>query len=94
MKRNKIVSFVIKHKTPLFVLYSILTFGLGIWFIVITVLGTTGVDWAKAWKEIYNKWALVALCIVYSIVKDAYFESLMKDDDKLDEAEKDSPSLK
>lgn len=94
MKQNKISGFVSRHKTPLFVLYSILTFGLGIWFIVITVLGTMGADWAKAWKEVYNKWALIALCIVYSIVKNRYFESLLKDDDKLDKADNDSPSLK
>ena len=94
MKQNKILGFVSRHKTPLFVLYSIITFGLGIWFIVITVLGTMGADWAKAWKEVYNKWVLIALCIVYSIVKNRYFDSLLEDDDKLDKADNDSPSLK
>lgn len=94
MKQNKILSFVSKYKTPLFVLYSIITFALGIWFIVVTILGTTGVDWAKAWKAVYNKWVLIAFCVVYCFVENIYFESLSKDDDKLDEAEKDSPSLK
>lgn len=53
-----------------------------------------GADWAKAWKEVYNKWVLIALCIVYFIVMNRYFESLLEDDDKLDKADNDSPSLK